>query len=169
MRLGTGSQHGRREDGQEQEALHAPRFRNRTKRIAATAAPIAAMMRTHSAVWLLLPSPSVAVVVGVVVGGGGLAPVAEPVSVTRGAGVSELSAPIQCTTSPFWYVTSDGNTSTRPAVSGILAENENFPSAPSGILPPDHVTIRPLTDCFQPAVVCATTSVTPAAIWTVSF
>ena len=72
------------------------------------------------------------------------------VSVTRGAGVSDDSAPIQCTTFPSAYVTSDGKTSTCPGVLGNCALNWNLPSAPCGILPPDHETRRPLTECLQP-------------------
>ena len=51
----------------------------------------------------------------------------------------------------------------------MCALNANFPTAPFGILPPDQVTMRPFTDCFQPLVGCATRSVTPDGIWTVSF
>ena len=50
----------------------------------------------------------------------------------------------------------------------MCALNANLPSAPCGIFPPDHVTMRPFTDCFQPRVGWATTSVTPVGIWTVS-
>src|SRR5262245_191122 len=50
----------------------------------------------------------------------------------------------------------------------MCAVNANLPSSPCAIFPPDHVTIRPFTDSFQPLVGCATTSVTPAGIWTVS-
>src|SRR5512132_61189 len=166
--LGTGSQQRRQDGGGEQRLLHARRLQTITT--AASEARIAAAMAIQIQV-LLPPSPSVdaVVVAGAGGGGGGLVCPLTAVSVTRGAGLSDDSAPIQCTTFPSWYVTRDGKTSTRPGVFGICAVKENLPSAPCGIFPPDHVTTRPCTDSLQPAVGRATTSVTPAGIWTVSF
>ena len=152
---GTGSEDGRREDGQDERTLHARRLPRKT----AAAMAARATPATRIQIQVLLPLSSslgatVPTVVVVVAGGGGggggrVRPVAA-VSVTREPACPTTPRRSSARPSRPRKSRATGRRAPARACSGNCALNWNLPSAPCGILPPDHETRRPLTECLQP-------------------